>query len=223
MNVLFGGGYDRSHLTAMVLAELGAPFRFEHVDTRAGAHRSPEFLRINPAGFVPALRTPEGEILYETPAINLYLCERYGPAPLAPDIGDPDRGAFLCALFYIADELEPALKRYFFPHRYAVRAADEAAVQDMAFEAVKTCLRVINDGLSAKGPFHLGARYSLPDLVLSFWMSSTLRQREISEFAAINHCVAEVRARPAIAQMFDDHDARMAEYFVHVAAGRGVR
>ena len=47
-----------------------------------GAHRQPEYLAINPQGRVPALRTEEGELLIQSPAIIEYLDERYPQAPL---------------------------------------------------------------------------------------------------------------------------------------------
>ncbi|CRL96481.1 MULTISPECIES: maleylacetoacetate isomerase [Pseudomonas] len=47
-----------------------------------GANRQPEYLAINPQGRVPALRTDEGELLIQSPAIIEYLEERYPQAPL---------------------------------------------------------------------------------------------------------------------------------------------
>ncbi|MGY2289377.1 maleylacetoacetate isomerase [Pseudomonas sp. SDO528_S397] len=47
-----------------------------------GANRQPEYLAINPQGRVPALRTDQGELLIQSPAIIEYLEERYPQAPL---------------------------------------------------------------------------------------------------------------------------------------------
>ena len=47
-----------------------------------GANRQPEYLRINPQGRVPALRTDDGELLIQSLAIIEYLEERYPQAPL---------------------------------------------------------------------------------------------------------------------------------------------
>ena len=47
-----------------------------------GEHRQPAYLAINPQGRVPALRTEEGELLIQSPAIIEYLEERYPQAPL---------------------------------------------------------------------------------------------------------------------------------------------
>jgi len=47
-----------------------------------GANRQPEYLRVNPQGRVPALRTDEGELLIQSLAIIEYLEERYPQVPL---------------------------------------------------------------------------------------------------------------------------------------------
>ncbi|WHS61299.1 maleylacetoacetate isomerase [Pseudomonas sp. G2-4] len=47
-----------------------------------GEHRQPAYLAINPQGRVPALRTDEGALLVQSPAIIEYLEERYPQAPL---------------------------------------------------------------------------------------------------------------------------------------------
>lgn len=47
-----------------------------------GEHRQPTYLAINPQGRVPALRTDEGALLVQSPAIIEYLDERYPQVPL---------------------------------------------------------------------------------------------------------------------------------------------
>ena len=47
-----------------------------------GEHRQPAYLQINPQGRVPALRTDDGELLIQSPAIIEYLEERYPQVPL---------------------------------------------------------------------------------------------------------------------------------------------
>lgn len=49
-----------------------------------GEHRQPEYLSLNPQGRLPALRTDEGELLIQSPAILEYLEERYPQPPLLP-------------------------------------------------------------------------------------------------------------------------------------------
>ena len=113
---------------------------------------------------MPALVTPEGETLYETPAISLYLAERHGLTHLAPAVGDPDRGLFLSGFFSLAGDLEPILKRNFYPHRYVMRDEDTAAMKERARQESLERLQVMEGRLQGKGPYHLGSRFSLVDL-----------------------------------------------------------
>lgn len=87
MITLWGEG--RGFRVAWLLEEMGLPWRLRRVDMLAGVENDPEFLAINPAGFIPALQ--DGEIvLVESIAILEYLLGRYGPSPLAPQPADSD-------------------------------------------------------------------------------------------------------------------------------------
>jgi len=65
---------------AIYLEEKGIEIPFEPVDLLQGAHRKPEFLARNPAGFVPVLELEDGVCIAETLAIARYLEELY-PEP----------------------------------------------------------------------------------------------------------------------------------------------
>ena len=47
-----------------------------------GEHRQAPYLALNPQGRVPALRTDDGQLLIQSPAIIEYLEERYSQVPL---------------------------------------------------------------------------------------------------------------------------------------------
>jgi glutathione S-transferase len=63
----------------IVLEELGAPYTLELVSVAEGRTQSPDYLRINPKGRVPALAVGD-ELLTEAPAILLYLAMQAGGA-----------------------------------------------------------------------------------------------------------------------------------------------
>ena len=56
-----------------VLEEIGADYELKLVDAKAGQHRSPEYLRINPNGLIPMLATPDGATLFESAAILVFF------------------------------------------------------------------------------------------------------------------------------------------------------
>lgn len=83
-------GEGRGFRVVWLLEEMGLPYRVRGVDLLAGVENDPEFLAINPAGFIPALEDGE-TIVLESVAIMQYLMARHGPTPMALD---PDHPAF---------------------------------------------------------------------------------------------------------------------------------
>lgn len=107
-----------SHVVRMVLEELGAPYRDETVDMKAGAHHSAEFLRLNPRGLVPVLADEAtGATLSETGAILTFLADRHGG--LAPDPSDaPARARFLQWIFFLSNTLHADAQIQYYTDRY---------------------------------------------------------------------------------------------------------
>jgi glutathione S-transferase/3-isopropylmalate dehydratase len=81
MITVFGEG--RGFRVVWLLEEMGLPYRLRGVDLLAGVENDAEFLALNPAGFIPALRDGDVEMV-ESIAIMEYLLGRYGPTALAP-------------------------------------------------------------------------------------------------------------------------------------------
>ena len=201
MYTLHGGFPTRGLMVEMVLAEAGADYRLVDVDIRAGAHRTADYLAVNPLGWVPALVTPEGERLAETPAINLWLCERHG-LDLVPGPGDPLRGAFLSAFFNVTGEVEPAMKRIFYPARYAPAPATPEAAREQGWEALEARLAPLDTRLATAGPWLTGGRFTLADLTLAYWMPYVRRDGRLAQFPAIERAFEATRSRPALAPLF---------------------
>ena len=169
MYILYGGSFTRALAPQMVLEEAGLPYELRVVDMAAREHRSEEFLKLNPAGYVPALVTPEGDVLHEAAAIMLYLADRHGLDDMAPSPTDPQRGVFLSKLFYFTNDIQPSCKRFYFAHRYALRDEDIAAVRAQSREMVCERWQVLDDWLATNGPYHLGERFTMADLHLAMW------------------------------------------------------
>ena len=78
--------------THIALEEAGAPYEAVRLDFGSQAQRSPEYLAINPKGRVPALVTESGT-LTETPALLLFVAQRFPAAELAPLVRSVRAGA----------------------------------------------------------------------------------------------------------------------------------
>jgi glutathione S-transferase len=86
MITVFGEG--RGFRVIWLLEEMGLPHRMRPVDLLSDEALDPEFLAVNPAGFIPAI--VDGDVtMVESIAIMEYLMARHGPTPLAPDPHDP--------------------------------------------------------------------------------------------------------------------------------------
>ena len=62
--------------THIALEEAGADYTAERLDFKANQQNSPDYLKINPKGRVPALVTDRG-ILTETPAMLAYIAQTF--------------------------------------------------------------------------------------------------------------------------------------------------
>ncbi len=65
-----------SHRVQLALSLLGLPHEVVQVDMTNGAHKSPEFLKLNPFGQVPVL-DDNGTTLFDSNAILVYLASKY--------------------------------------------------------------------------------------------------------------------------------------------------
>jgi glutathione S-transferase len=147
--------------THIALEEAGAPYEAVRVDFGAQAQRSPEYLAINPKGRVPALVTESGA-LTETPALLLFVAQRFPAAELAP-LTDPfalaqvqEFNSYLCSTVHVA-------------HAHGRRggrwADDAAAIEAMKRKVPATmteCAELIEHRL-LKGPWVFGERYTICD------------------------------------------------------------
>jgi len=81
-----------SMATRITLYEIGAKAGFIQVDTKAKrVEDGLDFNVINDMGQVPVLRTDEGELLTENPAVLQYVADRHPASGLAPQAGTMER------------------------------------------------------------------------------------------------------------------------------------
>ena len=66
-----------SHRAELMLSLLGLGCQLIDVDLASGAHKTPDFLALNPAGQVPVL-DDDGLLVSDSNAILVYLAKRYG-------------------------------------------------------------------------------------------------------------------------------------------------
>src|SRR5246127_4170664 len=91
----------------IALEEAGASYTAERLDFKANQQQSPDYLKINAKGRVPALVTDKG-VITETPAILAYIAHTFPKAKLAP-LDDPfafaqvqSFNSYLCSTVHVA-------------------------------------------------------------------------------------------------------------------------
>jgi glutathione S-transferase len=149
----------------ILLQELGVPFKLQRVDREHNAHKSPEFLKLNPNGLIPVLT--DGElVLYETAAICLHLVDTHPEMDLAPALGTVARAHFYKWLVWLTNTLQPMLIHYYYPDRMvdAGNADGTAQVKRHAEARAVELLQQLEAQLQSHGgPWLLGDSYSACD------------------------------------------------------------
>ncbi|HEX7726588.1 MAG TPA: glutathione S-transferase family protein [Rhizomicrobium sp.] len=110
MITLFHRPKTRSSRFIFLLEELGAPYEIKEVTIRSSdGTGAVDAANPHPHGKVPAIRDEEtGDVVYESPAIALYLTDKFPKAGIGPTVGQKGRGAYLSWLAYYGSVLEPA-------------------------------------------------------------------------------------------------------------------
>lgn len=147
----------------MLLRELGVPFTLALVDRAANAHKSPEYLKLNPNGLIPVLQ--DGElVLYETAAIVLHLVDTHPQAGLAPPPGTPARAEFYKWLVWLSSSLQAMMPHYFYSERMVRpgNAAGAAEVRAMAEQRIAALVDQLDARLAVQ-PWMAGETFSALD------------------------------------------------------------
>ena len=186
------------------LEEIGADYTLVPTEIAVDKPRDPEFLKLNPNGWVPVLIDENGPI-HESAAIMMYLAERHPEAGLAPPPGDATRGRYLQWLVYMADTLQIAFQMHYYPERHSTDPADIPRVQAKAAERLARVWGYIDAALDP-GPYLLGERFSGCDIYV--YMLTTWHPDEaglLARCANVARCVELVVQRPAVQRIQEAH------------------
>ncbi|MGH9642874.1 MAG: glutathione S-transferase family protein, partial [Terriglobales bacterium] len=162
---LFEFAPTRSIRARWALQELGVDFESVVVNLIAGEHHSAAFLKINPAGKVPAL-VDGAIVLTESVAIVLYLADKYPEKCLVPS-GLAQRAQLYRWLLFAATELEQPLWRI--SRHTALYPQDRRLPHDVALarEDFAPMARVLEEHMN-KRQFVVGESVSVADFVLAY-------------------------------------------------------
>jgi glutathione S-transferase len=198
MITLYHRPKTRSTRFIFLLEELEAPYEIHLVTIRSrDGSGAVDPANPHPHGKVPAI-ADDGVVVFESPAIALYLTDRFPKKRIGPLAGEADRGAYLSWLAYYSGVLEPAFVSKFMNIEVPRGTAGWVAVEEV--------MPVIEQRLS-RGPYLLGERFSAVDVLYGTSFALFARSPIMPESALIEEYVKRIVARPAFARAMARQDA----------------
>ena len=149
-----------------VLEEIGVPYDLQEIHFETGYTKSEDYLKISPLGLFPALEIEGQDPIFESAAINLYLCDRHQNRTLTPGPDEPERARFLQWLFYLSNTVYTTYTRYNHPERYTTTPECEADAKQQMLNSIMSLWAGIEKILDREGPWLLGERFSACDIYL---------------------------------------------------------
>jgi glutathione S-transferase len=192
MITLFHRPKTRSARFIFLLEELEAPYEIKLVTTSSGSGSGGEADPANPHphGKVPAI-SDDGVVVFESPAIALYLTDKFPKNHVGPLAGDRARGAYLSWLAYYTGVFEPAIMSKFMKTEVPRPTAGWVPVE----EAMPAIIKALSPG-----PYMLGANFSAADVLYATTFALFAQSPMLEKSSVIDDYVKRVLARPAHAR-----------------------
>jgi glutathione S-transferase len=177
------------------LVECSAAFEVVNLNTRAGAHRTAEFLEINPKHKVPVL-VIDGKPLTENIAIQVWIDRTFPKAELLPR--DPEANIRAISLMsWFSSGIHPHLTPNARPENYCDLPGSEESVRRVANRLLREDFTIANDLLGGREWFF--DRFTCVDAYF-FWCFRRALSfgLDLSEFDACTRHFERVKARPSV-------------------------
>jgi GST-like protein len=205
--IVYGEKWSGAFAAVAALAEAGADYEIRSVSLERNEQRHPEFLRLNPAGKMPALELPEGKIITETLALLLTIAERFPDTQLLPPPASFARAEAYRWMAFMASEIYPMVEIEDYPTRFAPDGAASDALRERALARIRDRILILEH--SAAGPWLLGDEFSAADIYVALFLSWSCargwRDAHAPKLCTITRNVAE---RPRIAPVWPPQFAK---------------
>jgi glutathione S-transferase len=188
---LFHRPKTRSSRFIFLLEELGVPYEIKLVTTRQrDGTGAVDPSNPHPHGKVPAI-SDDGAIVFESPAIALYLTDKFPDKRLGPLVGESGRAAYLSWLCYYTGVLEPSVVSKFMNAEVPRGTAGWVVVE----EAVAELIQVLS-----RGPYMLGSHFSALDVLYGTTFAMFARSPMVPKSSVLDDYVERIVTRPAYAR-----------------------
>ncbi|THH29820.1 hypothetical protein EUX98_g4371 [Antrodiella citrinella] len=165
-NVLAPNGWK----VVFVLNELGLSYDTVYINFRVGEHKSPQFLKVNPNGRIPALidHSNNDYVVWESAAIMMYLVENYDLEKRLTVTNDADRCLLYQWLFFQVSGHGAFFGQSFWTLWTEAERGDTPSVQKCYRAESKRVLGVLEAALSTQ-EWLVGGKLTIADMSFVPW------------------------------------------------------
>ena len=186
----------------IILEWIGEPYETEAM-TREGA-RSPEYLKLNPAGAVPAL-ADGGRIFTQNSAIQKYLIEKHPQANLGPDPTPEGNYELNHWHGFLGGDLHPGFRPYFAPQRFHPDESAHEAIRAAAFANLQRLYGIADRHMDGRDHAIAGRRTVIDAYLFTFssWAARGFPNR-LGDFPHLKRYVGNLLKDPGVARALAD-------------------
>lgn len=195
----------------LLLAETNLEYSLKLVDRKSNAHKSKEYLRLNPAGRIPTLVHNE-LVLFESPAICIYICELDDKSRFIPQPGHSDRPLYFQWLTYLNNTLQAEFMVWRYPDRHTTAPKNVEGIKAAQDLRLVEILSLLDKELSKK-KYLLGSSISACDhflFMLALWCDSI--SRPPTSFTNLYRFMSEMSRREAIQKVCEIENINLDRY-----------
>lgn len=160
MITIYGSPKSSAGRCFWTLEELGVEYETKSIDFQKKVHQSAEFMKINPNGKIPVL-TDGDYTIWESMAINMYLCDKYNPELMGEDA--QTRGQTYQWSIWALGDLQTPLIDIFIQLVFVPEARRDLDKIAKCEEKLPALLNIIETELANK-TYLAGSEFTLADL-----------------------------------------------------------
>lgn len=196
----------------LLLVEMQVDYALKLVDRSSNAQKSEGYLKLNPSGRIPTL-VHDDLVLFESPAICIYICELDTSSRFIPPLGDSNRPFFFQWLAYLNNTLQAEYMLWRYSETHTTDAKNIAGIKAAQDQRLTGILTLLDEELGKK-KFLLGDKISACDrflFMLALWSENL--SRPTASFANLLRFMCELSQRPAVQRVCEIKNIYLNRYY----------